>query len=106
MMKLQDRLGEVFPPPLERGVMAHIARICEVSRPTVSAWFNNPEKVSTLTRRHAEVICATYDLKVSAAWLAEGTGQREASGAGARSAGLFLTSVQTEFPARHARAFS
>lgn len=79
MSKLQDRLREVFPPPMERGVMANIAKICEVSRPTVSAWFNNPEKVSTIARRHAETICAAYGLKVSPAWLAEGLEPREAT---------------------------
>lgn len=57
--------------------MANIAKICDVSRPTVSAWFNNPEKVSTITRRHAEIICSAYDLQVSPAWLAEGIGCRE-----------------------------
>lgn len=79
MSKLQDRLREVFPQPMERGVMANIAKICEVSRPTVSAWFNNPEKVSTIARRHAETICAAYGLKVSPAWLAEGLEPREAT---------------------------
>lgn len=79
MRTLQERLQEVFPPPLERGVMANIARICEVSRPTVSAWFNNAEKVSAISRRNAELICAAYDLQVSPAWLAEGLGPRDAA---------------------------
>lgn len=78
MNTLQDRLKYAFPPPMERGVMANIAKICDVSRPTVSAWFNNPEKVATITRRHAEIICSTYALKVAPAWLAEGIGPRDA----------------------------
>ena len=77
MNRIQDRLQEVFPQPLERGVMANIAKKCDVSRPTVSAWFNNPEKVSSISRTHAEIICAEYQLKVSPAWLAEGIGPKE-----------------------------
>lgn len=77
MTTIQERLHEVFPPPLERGVMASIAKECEVSRPTVSAWFNNPEKVATISRTNAEKICAKFSLSVSPAWLAEGIGPKE-----------------------------
>ena len=79
MTTIQERLHEVFPPPLERGVMASIAKECEVSRPTVSAWFNNPEKVATISRTNAEKICAKFGLTVSPAWLAEGIGPKEHS---------------------------
>lgn len=77
MSTIQDRLNEVFPPPLARGLMAAIAKECDVSRPTVSAWFNNPEKVSTISRTNAERICAKFNLSISPAWLAEGLGQKE-----------------------------
>lgn len=76
MSKIQERLKEVFAQPLERGVMANIARKCSVSRPTVTAWFNLPEKVASISRRHAEIICAEYNLNVSPAWLAEGIGPK------------------------------
>jgi phage repressor protein C with HTH and peptisase S24 domain len=76
MSKIQERLREVFAQPLERGVMANIARKCDVSRPTVTAWFNLPEKVAAISRSHAEIICAEYDLNVSPAWLAEGIGPK------------------------------
>jgi len=76
MSKIQERLKEVFAQPLERGVMANIARKCEVSRPTVTAWFNLPEKVASISRSHAEIICAEYNLNVSPAWLAEGIGPK------------------------------
>lgn len=77
MTTIQERLHEVFPPPIPRGVMASIARECEVSRPTVSAWFNNAEKVVTISRTNAEKICAKFGLAVSPAWLAEGIGPKE-----------------------------
>lgn len=77
MTTIQERLHEVFPPPLERGLMASIAKECEVSRPTVSAWFKNPEKVATISRTNAEKICAKFSLTVSPAWLAEGIGPKE-----------------------------
>lgn len=83
MTKIQDRLQEVFPQPLERGVMARVARVCEVSRPTVSAWFNNPEKVASISRTHAEKICTEFELAISPAWLAEGIGPKDLA-AGAR----------------------
>lgn len=76
MSTLQERLNEILPPPLERGTMAHIAKLCDVSRPTVSAWFNNPEKVSSISRSSAEKICATYAPLYSPAWLAEGIGTK------------------------------
>lgn len=76
MSKIQDRLREVFAQPLERGVMANIARMCGVSRPTVTAWFNLPEKVAAISRSHAEIICAEYARDVSPAWLAEGIGPK------------------------------
>lgn len=79
MTTIQERLNEVFPPPLARGVMAAIAKECEVSRPTVSAWFNNAEKVATISRTNAEKICAKFGLTVSPAWLAEGILPKELS---------------------------
>lgn len=79
MDTLQQRLASVFPQPLERGVMATVAQICGVSRPTVSNWFNNPEKVATISRTNAETICRHYGLAVSPLWLSEGTGPREAA---------------------------
>ncbi len=79
MKTIQERLNEVFPPPIARGVMAAIAKECEVSRPTVSAWFNNAEKVATISRTNAEKICAKFGLTVSPAWLAEGIGPKELS---------------------------
>lgn len=72
MSTLQERLAEAIPNSNDRGVQADIARLCGVSRPTVSAWFKNPEKVSTLTRSNAELICSTYRPDLSPAWLAEG----------------------------------
>lgn len=56
--------------------MARIAQLCEVSRPTVSAWFNTPEKVTTLSRTSAERICSQFAADVSPAWLAEGIGPK------------------------------
>ena len=76
MSTLQERLHEILPQPLERGTMARIAELCEVSRPTVSAWFNNAEKVSSISRSSAEKICANYAPSVSPAWLAEGLGTK------------------------------
>lgn len=77
MDTLQQRLASVFPQPLERGVMSEVAQICSVSRPTVSNWFNNPEKVSTISRTNAETICRHYGFAVSPLWLSEGTGPRD-----------------------------
>lgn len=56
--------------------MAEIAGVCSVSRPTVSNWFNNPEKVATISRKHAELLNEHFRLGVSPAWLAEGEGKR------------------------------
>ncbi len=81
MENLQERLASIFPKPLERGVMATVAEICGVSRPTVSNWFNNPEKVSTISRSHAETICRNFAPGVSPAWLSEGIEPREISAA-------------------------
>lgn len=80
MKNIQERLSEIFPPPLERGFMARIAEACDVSRPTVSAWFNNPEKVISISRTNAEKICAAFAPHISPAWLAEGIGGKELSG--------------------------
>ncbi|MBS7244205.1 MAG: XRE family transcriptional regulator [Comamonas sp.] len=79
MKTIQERLAELFPPPLERGVMARIAKLCDVSRPTVSAWFNNPEKVASISRSSAEKICAVFAPNISPAWLAEGIGSKALS---------------------------
>lgn len=76
MTSLQDRLKEILPQPLERGTMAHIAKLCDVSRPTVSAWFNNPEKVASISRSNAEKICTQYAPLISPVWLAEGAGPK------------------------------
>lgn len=72
MPTLQERLAEVFPPPQQRGLQAEIVALCGVSRPTVSNWFNNPEKVAAISRRHAELICERFGLPVEPAWLGEG----------------------------------
>lgn len=72
MSTLQQRLAEVFPAPQPRGLQAQIVRLCGVSRPTVSNWFSNPEKVATISRAHAETICREFGLAVLPAWLAEG----------------------------------
>lgn len=72
MSTLQSRLRECFPAPLPRGLITDISKLCSVAPASVSNWFNNPEKVSTITRANAEKICAKYDLKVSPAWLSEG----------------------------------
>lgn len=73
MSTIQERMNEVFPEPRARGLQAAIKGACHVSGATVSAWFNIPEKVSTMSRAHAEAICAKFDLDISPAWLAEGT---------------------------------
>lgn len=76
MTTLQRRLALVLAAHMvdgkpERGLQADIARLCGVSRPTVSAWFNNEGKVSTMERVYAEKICARYRPDISPAWLAE-----------------------------------
>lgn len=58
-MNLQQRMA--FPPP-QSGLCYDIARLCEVSAPTVTAWFSKPEKVGTIERANAEKLCAAYGL--------------------------------------------
>lgn len=94
MSTLQDRLNSVFPAPRPTGLLAEIAKLCEVSRPTVSAWFGNPEKVSTIKRTNAEKICARYDLKVSPAWLAEGLEPKELQSGEAALHPVAVTNVE------------
>lgn len=94
MSTLQERLNSVFPVPRPNGLLADIAKLCEVSRPTVSAWFGNPEKVSTIKRANAEKICARYDLKVSPAWLAEGLEPKELQGSEASLRPVAITNVE------------
>ena len=72
MSQIQDRLAEIFPKPHKRGLQADIARACGVRPPSVSAWFNDREKVQSIERKYAEAICAEYHLDVEPAWLAEG----------------------------------
>lgn len=96
MKTVQERLHEIFPQPLPRGLMARIAEICEVSRPTVSAWFNSPEKVSTISRTNAERICQHFGLKISPAWLAEGIGSKQLPPGTEISAVTFLHSSNVE----------
>lgn len=72
MTTLQKRLAECFPAPRARGLNTEIAALCVVSGPSVTNWFNNPEKVSTISRSNAEKLIARYKLDVSPAWLAEG----------------------------------
>lgn len=91
MKTLQERLHEVFPPPHAWGLKADIARVCGVSRPSVTAWFSDPIKVSSISRSHAEALCARFGLKVSPAWLAEGIGQKESANVNA-SASEFSSS--------------
>lgn len=78
-MTLQERMAEVFPPPVERGVKARIARVTKKSQPSVNAWFNDPSKVGAISRTDAEKIIAEFGLPYRAAWLAEGTGRKIAS---------------------------
>ena len=73
MNTLQERLAEVLPSPPPRGMQAQIAKLCGVSGASVSAWFNNPKKVETISRAHAAIICTKFGLQVSPDWLAEGT---------------------------------
>lgn len=79
MSTIQERLATAFPAPRERGLQARIARLCGVTAATVSAWFNMSEKVTEISRSHAELICREFDLDISPLWLAEGKGQKEAS---------------------------
>ena len=77
MSTLQERMAELFPEPRERGLQADIGRLCGVKASSVSAWFNQPEKVAELDRNHAEKICLRYAPSVSPAWLAEGVPPKE-----------------------------
>ncbi len=79
METLQDRLKECFGYPLKHGLKQEISRLCGVSAPSVTNWFGNPEKVSTISRRNAEIICNHYKLEVSPIWLAEGTAPKYAN---------------------------
>lgn len=72
MSTLQSRLAECFPPPRPRGINTEIATLCGVKGASVTNWFNNPEKVSTISRANAEKLCAHFKLEVAPAWLAEG----------------------------------
>ena len=81
MTTLQERLAEMFPEPRQRGLLADIAALCEVKAPSVTAWFNNAEKVGTISRDSAERLCKRYQLAVEPAWLAEGKLPKFASGA-------------------------
>ena len=79
MSTIQERLAYVFPIPRERGLQARIARLCNVTGATVSAWFNMSEKVNEISRTHAELICREFALPISPVWLAEGKGPVEAA---------------------------
>lgn len=72
MSSLQSRLAECFPAPQPRGLKTDIAKLCGVSLPSVTNWFNNQEKVSTISRTNAEKLCLHFNLGVSPIWLAEG----------------------------------
>lgn len=72
MPTLQQRMAEVLGDTSARGLQAEIARLCKKSRPTVSAWIHNPDKVATISRADAELICARWRPEISPAWLAEG----------------------------------
>lgn len=72
MATLQERLTEVFPQHRERGFKKEIADLCGVSPASVSNWFGNAEKVSTISRERAEKLINHYVLPVTVAWLAEG----------------------------------
>ena len=75
MSQIQDRLAELFPVQ-PRGLQAEIARVCKVRPPSVSAWFNNPEKVAAIDIPHAEAICAKYRQDINPRWLADGSGDK------------------------------
>lgn len=77
MNTLQERLAFVLPGPHQRGFYKEVADLCEVSGPTVTAWFKKPEKVATISRANAEKLCCKYRLQVQPQWLAEGTGPRD-----------------------------
>lgn len=77
MNTLQERLAFALPGPHHRGFYKEVASLCEVSGPTVTAWFKKPEKVATISRANAEKLCCKYQLQVQPQWLAEGTGPRD-----------------------------
>lgn len=79
MTTLQDRFAQIFPAPRRRGLVTEIANLCGVNKASVSQWFNQPDKVSTINRTNAERICAHFRLDVSPTWLAEGTLPKTAS---------------------------
>lgn len=79
MKTLQERMAEVFPEPREWGLQARIAALCDTRAPSVSAWFNQPDKVTSISRANAETLCAHFGLRVSPAWLAEGLPPKMAS---------------------------
>lgn len=81
MKTLQERFALAFPLPRKWGLLAEIARVCGVSSPTVTAWFNRPEKVATIDRSNAEKICRHFGLAISPVWLAEGSGAMHAADA-------------------------
>lgn len=97
-MNLQQRMAVAFPPPHRRGLYAEIARLCEVSAPTVTAWFNKPEKVGTIERSAAERLCAAFSLEVAPEWLAEGTGPQARPAATPASAIPYNTTRVRDVP--------
>lgn len=103
MLTLQDRMNEVFPQPQHRGLQAKIASLCKVRPASVSAWFNLPEKVSSISRANAETLCSHFDLKVTAAWLAEGVGDKYSTTTQKPVDGpVYLTGVQPPASAENA----
>ncbi len=72
MKSLQQRMYEVFPAPHKRGLRAEISRVCGVKGSSVTAWFDMPDKVSAISREHAEALIAHFHLKVSPKWLSSG----------------------------------
>jgi len=74
MTTLQERMALAFPQPQVRGLQADIAKLCMVKPASVSAWFKQPEKVASISRSHAELICRRFNLNISPAWLAEEQG--------------------------------
>lgn len=77
MSTLQERLGEVFPAATrKRGLQADLHRLTGKARPSIANWFNRPERVNSIERSVAEVICAEYFPEISPTWLAEGVGPK------------------------------
>lgn len=96
MTTLQKRLAELFPEPQQRGLKAEIAALCAVKASSVSNWFGNPEKVSTISRENAEKLIARYQLDVLPAWLAEGKLPKKGTRAFATHEAPAPYKVQTE----------